>query len=249
MSNRSITPTDCKLLWGKSGNRCAICGNMLSQKIMIGKEKLIGIMAHICGLKKGSARHDDIDKLKKEEINSYENLILLCPLCHKKVDNDPTYYTYEKLKAIKEKHEIKVEKKLKSCTLQVTFAELEIITKYLISTPTYNYDEELTIIPPAEKIEKNHLSSDVGNLITMGMTRVQQVKEYFIKNPDPQFLERFRSNFIIKYKDLKKQNLNGDALFYDLLEFACNGAVNDKERAAGLTVLTYFFEICEVFEK
>jgi len=225
-----------------------MCGEWLSQKRVDGKEKLIGEMAHICGLEKGSARYDSI-KLKKEERNSYGNLILLCPLCHKKVDNDSMHYTYEKLKEMKEKHEIKVEKKLKSCTLQVTFAELEVITKYLISAPTYKYDEELAIIPPGEKIKKNHLSSDVGNMITMGMIRVQQVKEYFIKNPDPQFLERLRSSFIIKYKDLKKQNLNGDALFFDLLEFACNGSADDKERAAGLTVLTYFFEICEVFEK
>ncbi|GAH38134.1 unnamed protein product, partial [marine sediment metagenome] len=37
----------------------------------------------------------------------------------------------------------------------------------------------------------------------MGMTGVQQVKEYLNKNPDPQFLERLRSGFVIKYKDLK----------------------------------------------
>lgn len=248
MSNRRISQTDCKKLWGKSGNRCAICGEWLSQKVTDGKEKLIGEMAHICGLEEGSARHD-FDKLKKEEINSYKNLILLCPLCHKKVDNDSIKYTYEKLQEIKEKHEKLVKTQLKSNLPLVTFAELEVITRYIISAPNYKSDGELKIIPPGMKIKKNHLSSDVGNLITMGMTGVQQVKEYLNKNPDPQFLERLRSGFVIKYKDLKKQNLNGDVLFYDLWEFAYRGSNDFKEQAAGLTVLTYFFEICEVFEK
>jgi len=247
MSSRNISLAESKILWGKSGNLCAICRELLSQKVADDREKLIGEMAHICGLEVSSARHDS--NKPKKEINSYKNLILLCPLCHKKVDNDPINYTPEKLQEIKEKHEKWVEKQLKSNLPQVTFAELEVITRYLISVPNYKSDEELKIIPPGKKIKKNHLSSDVGNLITMGMIGVQQAKEYFIKNPDPQFLERLRSRFVTKYKDLKKQNLNGDALFYDLLEFAYRGSNDFKERAAGLTVLTYFFEICEVFEK
>jgi hypothetical protein len=251
MSNRNITPVDYKLLWGKSGNRCAICEEVLSQKIVCDKEKIIGETAHICGLNIGSARHDDIDKLKKEEINSYKNFILLCPSCHKKVDNDSITYTYEKLQEIKEMHEKMVDTKLKSNLPLVTFAELEVITKYIISEPTYklDVDEELKIIPPGKKIKKNHLSSDIGNLITKGMIGVQQVKEYLNKNPDPQFSERLRSRFVIEYNDLKKQNLNEDTLFYALLEFAYRGSSDSKEQAAGLTVLTYFFEICEVFEK
>ena len=247
MSSRNVSPTESKKLWGKSGNRCAKCREILSQKVVGGEEKLIGEMAHICGLEVGSARHDP-NKLKKE-INSYKNLILLCPLCHKKIDNDPINYTPEKLQEIKEKHEKWVEEQLKSNLPQVTFAELEVITNYLISAPIYKSEEDLKIIPPGKKIKKNHLSSDVGNLITKGMSGVQQVKEYLNKNPDPHFLERLRSGFVIKYKDLKKQNLNGDALFYDLLEFAWRGSNDFKEQAAGLTLLTYFFEICEVFEK
>ena len=247
MSSRYIPPKEIKILWGKSGNRCAICNNLLSQKVGDDIDYPIGEMAHIYGLELRSARY--VSNMLESEKNSYKNLILLCPICHKKIDNDSITYTPKKLQEIKEKHEEWVKKQLKSELLQVTFAELEVITKCLISIPIYRSNEELKIVPPSEKIKKNHLSSDIGNLITKGMIGVQQVKEYLNKNPDPQFSERLRSKFVSKYKELKKQNLSGDALFYALLEFAANNSNDFKKRAAGLTVLTYFFEICEVFEK
>jgi len=246
MSNRNILKSTRKILWGKSGGKCAISKTDLVQKKADNQNYPVGIEAHIEGLNPNSARYNP--NMSDDERNSYENLILVCPTCHTKIDNNTDTYTVKKLKKIKEEHEKWVEENLKSHMPNVSFAELEVITKYLTSA-TAPKEEYLTVIPPKEKIRKNNLSSEVENLITMGMLRVNEVKEYLNRNPDPNFSERLRTVFVEKYKTSKDEGLTEDALFYGLLEFASNGSQELKIQAAGLAVLTYFFEICEVFEK
>jgi len=181
--------------------------------------------------------------------NSYDNLIILCPTCHKKIDKDPDEFTVKKLKQIKLDHEKWINDQLRIESTQITFAELEVIAKYLISAKPDETKQNLEIVPSNEKIKKNGLSSEVGNLITMGMLGIEQVKEYLNKNPDPEFAARLRKGFVNKYLALKEEGLTGDHLFYELLNFASNDSGDFKDKAAALKILTYFFEICEVFER
>lgn len=67
---------------------CAICCRAISidPENEDGKGYHIGEQAHIAGENPGSARHNpDLDS---KIVNSYENLILLCPSCHKIIDKD-----------------------------------------------------------------------------------------------------------------------------------------------------------------
>ncbi|RKX47903.1 MAG: HNH endonuclease, partial [Thermotoga sp.] len=207
----------------------------------------IAEMAHIAGLNPDSARYNP--DMTDEERNSIENLILLCPTCHTTIDRDPQKYTVSRLKEIKKDHEEWVNEQLTRSLPQVTFAELEVITKHLISTPVHQSEENLTVVPPAKKIQKNNLSDKVANLITKGMIGVEQVKEYLNKNLDPEFSERLKNGFVEKYLELRTHNLSGDEIFFEMLNFASNGSRDFSSRAAALTVLTYYFEICEVFER
>ncbi len=247
MSNRNISQGTIKVLWGKSWGRCSKCKN----SIIIERDGLnpspIAEMAHIAGLNPDSARYDP--NMTDDERNSVENIILLCPTCHKIVDKDKEKYTVSKLKGIKKEHEEWVDEQLTSHMPQVTFAELEVITKYIVSTPLHKSEENLTVVPPGEKIRKNDLSDEVANLITKGMIGVKQVKEYLNKNPDPNFSEGLKNGFIKKYLELKTENLSGDEIFFYLLNFASNNSTDFSKQTAALTVLTYYFEICEVFER
>ncbi|MDQ1255143.1 MAG: hypothetical protein QG646_4422, partial [Euryarchaeota archaeon] len=132
--------------------------------------------------------------------------------------------------------------------LRINFSELDVICKYLKST-SITIIENITIIPPEEKIKKNNLSFEVGNLITMGMLQSKLVKDYLNRNPDIEFSERLRAGFVIKYQKLVSDGFESDGLFYELFHFATNNSLDPGTRAAGLAVLTYFFQICEVFEK
>lgn len=246
MSKKSIPLKDAKVLWGRSASKCALCRTDLIQEKEEGSTYPIGEMAHIKGEKPNSARYDP--NMTDDGRRRYSNLILLCPNCHATVDNDYQAYTAEKLRQIKKDHEKWVFESLRTYMPNVTFAELEVIVKHLMAAPVLGNGDYITIVPPKEKIEKNDLSSEVQNDITIGMLRVKQVKEYLNNHPDIHFEERLRAGFINKYRELKKE-LEGDALFYALLDFASNSSLDFRYITAGLSVLTYFFELCEVFEK
>lgn len=208
---------------------------------------IIGKIAHIRGENSGSARYDP--NMTPRERNNYENLILVCGDCHTKIDSQPNTYTIEKLHQIKKEHENWILQSTKDEVINVTFVELESITRYLISGQ-YTLGDSLTVIPPKDKIKKNSLSESIESLITMGLVRVKEVSDYIEQSPDMNFGERLKQGFVNKYEQLKnEENMRGDELFNALLYFSCRGTGDITRRAAGLVVLVYFFEKCDVFEK
>ncbi len=247
MSRQNVPSGLIKVLWARSGGRCAICKKEIIMECTNNSPVPIGETAHIEGLRPNSPRYNP--NMTDEERNSYENLIVVCPTCHTKIDKDPNYYTVERLRQIKREHEEWVKEQVKINIPDVTFAELEVIAKYLISVSMLESNQTLTIIPPKKKIQKNGLSAEVENLIIMGMAGIKQVKDYLNENPDFDFAGRLRNGFVQKYLELKQGGLTGDELFYELWNFASINSGDFKIRAAGLKILTYFFEICEVFDK
>lgn len=246
MVKKNIPQSDIKVLWGKSGGRCALCKTPTVETDSDNCNYPIGEMAHIEGENDGSARYNY--NMSTIQRNSSKNLLLLCPTCHTRIDKNPVDFTVERLTAIKYDHEKWVVEALQSSIINIDFSELDVICKYLKSTPITTL-ENITVIPPEEKIKKNHLSVGVGNLITMGMLQSKLVKDYLNRNPDIEFSERLRAGFVIKYQKLVSAGFEGDGLFYELFRFAANNSLEPGMRAAGLAVLTYFFQICEVFEK
>lgn len=204
-------------------------------------------MAHIEGENPGAARYNA--NMTDEERNNYQNLILLCPTHHTIIDKDESEYTVGKLKQIKKDHEKWIQDSLRIQIADITFAELDVILKYLTVVDIPHGDKPITIIPPAKKIKKNDLSGEVVNLITIGMIQRKLIKNYLNKHPDLDFSVRLSRGFVDKYEDLRQDGLIGDVLFYELWDFASNYSDDFKQKTAGLSVLTYFFELCDVFEE
>ena len=99
----AITDKNRKTLWGRSGNRCAMCRNELVAESNENKKNLnIGDECHIISKKPNGPRHiSDY----QEDYDDYENLILLCKNHHKTIDELWETYTVELLKLIKANHE------------------------------------------------------------------------------------------------------------------------------------------------
>jgi hypothetical protein len=91
---------DIKILWGRSGNRCAICKLELTPE---GEASTIGEMAHIIAYSNNGARGDS--ELPASERDNYSNLILVCPTHHVQIDKNPDEWAVEKLRQIKASHE------------------------------------------------------------------------------------------------------------------------------------------------
>jgi hypothetical protein len=92
--------TDIKLLFARSGNRCAF---PKCTAPMAFNETLTGEVCHIKGARPGSARHDpsqsDVDR------HDYRNLILMCPTHHTVIDDDEDAYSVEYLLKLKSTNE------------------------------------------------------------------------------------------------------------------------------------------------
>jgi hypothetical protein len=244
----TIPVKDQKIVCAKCGNRCTLpdCRKEIVHDAN-GKDPavIIGELAHIRGENLGSARYDPSYK----NPNCHENLIVACPTCHTKIDKQVGTYTIEVLVKIKREHEAWVRDSLKREVINVSFVELSVITKYLISGQ-YNPNTSFTVIPPKDKIKKNNLSGDIEALITMGLTQANQVTDFIDRCPDVTFGERLKQGFVEEYEKLKNTDcLTGEDLFNALLDFAAGNSKGFREKAAGLSVLVYLFEKCEVFEK
>lgn len=246
----SVSRKDQNVLCTKSGNRCAM-PDCRKELVAEGNDKdrssLVAQMAHIKGEKPGSARYETT--MPDADRNKHENLILICPSCHKKIDDQPNTYTIEKLVEIKQNHEQWIIESTRSEMTNITFAELRVVTKYLMSGQETRGDS-LTLITPKDKINKNGLSQTVEQLILMGMTQVKQVGNFIEKCPDIEFADRLRQGFVAEYSRLKNtEQISGDDLFNAMHNYASGQSTVFKQRAAGLAVLVYLFEKCEVFEK
>jgi hypothetical protein len=117
-----ILQKDIKLLWGRSGNRCAICQTELTQdsRAVINSFTL-GEQAHIIGEKKDAAR--GISNLPLNQRNSYHNLILLCPTHHTEIDKNEADWTIEKIHQRKSEHELWVTETLSETINHVRLAQ------------------------------------------------------------------------------------------------------------------------------
>ncbi len=104
MARKSPTAIDIKKIFALSGNVCAFpnCNNKLIND-EDGTEDYVGEICHIEAVSKGGPRYNP--NMTDEERASANNLILLCPIHHSKIDKRPEKYTVEFLQATKKAHE------------------------------------------------------------------------------------------------------------------------------------------------
>jgi 5-methylcytosine-specific restriction endonuclease McrA len=107
----SITDRTRKILWGRSGNLCAYCRRVLVEDgDELSDESVVGDECHMIGEKPGAARgHIGIGR---DDLDEYDNLVLLCKVHHKLVDDQPQTYPVDRLREMKAAHESWVKEKL-----------------------------------------------------------------------------------------------------------------------------------------
>ena len=65
---------------------------------------------------------------------------------------------------------------------------------------------------------------------------------------DRTFVNRLTTGFINEYQERRNDGYEGDSLFEALRMFSAQGRLDVRNQCAGLAVLVYLFERCEVFE-
>ncbi|WP_142685955.1 HNH endonuclease [Chitinophaga polysaccharea] len=98
----SISDKTRKTLWGRSGNRCAICKiELVVTPTEESKNLNIGDECHLISEKPNGPRHTP----DYNDYDGYDNLILLCRNHHRTIDELYETYTTDIIKAIKSNHE------------------------------------------------------------------------------------------------------------------------------------------------
>ena len=98
-----------KELWIRSAGRCQLCNKDLTTAYLSrGRFNSYAQMAHIVAYSENGPRA--VEFATKD--NSYENLMLLCPECHKTIDDFPKEFSIDYLKNKKRMHDENVRKAL-----------------------------------------------------------------------------------------------------------------------------------------
>ena len=102
-----------KLLWGRSGSRCAMCRRELIEPgTHVDDESIIGEECHIVSAVPGGPRYDP--DFAHARVDKYANLLLLCRVHHKLIDDQEIRYTVSYLANLKASHETWVSAQLDS---------------------------------------------------------------------------------------------------------------------------------------
>lgn len=132
----------------------------------------------------------------------------------------------------------------------ITFSELDMVTKGIISMPIPS-DPNFLVTPPMQKMLKNQLTGVAQSRLMTGVIQARMVSSFVenMVNVIPDFPERLKAGFVSEYQRLRLIGLEGNALLDALHKFSSNHSLNYDLQAAGLAVLYYLFEKCEVFER
>lgn len=105
-SNRDVMDATRYKLWAVSAGRCQLCNRVVYTDSTFGKEGNFGELAHIHAVGGKGPRH--CKDMSREELNSTNNLMLLCQEHHKMIDDNPTIFNGEYLREKKFEHESRV---------------------------------------------------------------------------------------------------------------------------------------------
>lgn len=105
----AVTKTTAITVWTKAAGMCAFEG-CRQELVVRDSNDLIGHIAHIVAQSADGPRGDR--QYSTAVLDSYENLMLLCPTHHTQVDGEPTTWTIERLRALKQAHESWVHSRL-----------------------------------------------------------------------------------------------------------------------------------------
>jgi hypothetical protein len=94
-----------KMLWGRSGNRCALPScrkELLEDETETDDASIVGDEAHIVAREEDGPRGKS--ELTPEQRDKYTNLILMCKNHHKMIDDQPLKFTVQALIKMKQDH-------------------------------------------------------------------------------------------------------------------------------------------------
>lgn len=135
----------------------------------------------------------------------------------------------------------------------ITYDDINFVITALLNQRMVSIDTQDSYQPtnPDEKMSRNGLTHKVKFLLDMGLAKAGEVRHFIENNAKvnfPDVPEKLKQSLNSEYTKLVKEGLKGDELFLQLYRFSSHNNQDPSRQAAGLAVLCYFFETCDVFE-
>jgi hypothetical protein len=137
--------------------------------------------------------------------------------------------------------------------LNIDFEDIDFIIKYLIEMDVDGlvYESLNLPTPPDQKMSKNSLTRSIRGMLVSGLAQTREVN-YLIQSIAQQNFPNLPSKLIAtlrsEYTRLIAQGVKGDHLFMGMYDFVGGRHSDPRKKTAGLAILCYFFEACDVFE-
>jgi hypothetical protein len=108
---------------------------------------------------------------------------------------------------------------------------------------------DLTDLRP--KLAKNKLTERIEVLVRRAMPLAREVERYVMRSYDEDFAKQVGSHLIDRYRELSgAPDLSGDGVFLALVDFAAADRRHEEAYFWGAAaIVTYYFEICDIFER
>lgn len=164
--SKTTIPTDVKRdLWFVAHGRCEFtgCNKLLFQHGITMDECNISNYAHIIGDSEKGPRGDE--KLSKELAKDVNNLILLCPECHKLIDCNVEKYPVDLIRKMKKDHEERI---LRVTGIQPNMKSLVVVYGPKIGKDTPYFHKDVlfnTIFPEMYPAELSPIEIQMKNSV------------------------------------------------------------------------------------
>ena len=149
----------------------------------------------------------------------------------------------------KERHDLST----MSPMARVTYTDISFVISALLNQDIKSITgpENFNVTYPETKMSKNDLTGEVKYSLRMGLAKAGEVRHFIENNAKinfPDVPERLKNSLNTEYSKLATAGVRGDDLFKKLHQFSHQNDSDISRQLAGLAVLCYFFETCDVFE-
>lgn len=103
---------------------------------------------------------------------------------------------------------------------------------------------------PTNKLDFNNLNPDIRDYLIHGMRFAKQVADYYEGFYDVLARDETAAAFRERYENLREQGLTPDEIYEELFAYvAGNRRLDSIMQTSVYTILSYFFETCDIFEE
>ena len=232
--------TKRKLSWFYTDGNCCLCSKKIGY---FEHDGFIGEFAHIIDLQQATLRYDSNKKI--DELNSVNNIMVLCPNCHTRIDKESEKYSTSYLMQQKQKYEnnILISREYSNPEYLQFFDNIfkELKGKYQFVSNR----KTLLPIPVKDKIARNSLSS-INDVINIGLSMQSNFVDYLYTLPSEEKIELRKIVIEIYLNEIKNKNISNEDKFNNMVKELVGNNTNNYLYA--ITILAYYFEECDVFE-